>query len=440
MSRCKKLVMLSMLFALWSGSVDFLAASELIPVPTQASEAADLELNLLVQQFILSQDEAQSESLLKEVLGNKGLTVPKVEALLREGKLYPPTSSTGSLHKDIQVAGYNMSYALYVPKDYDSKKAYPLIVCLHGAGFVGDSYIDRWQPRLGDDVILVCPTIGNGAWWSPEGEALVMKTLDTILTQYHINTEKIFLTGMSNGGIGVYLIGMFHAQRFAAISPMASGIPEEVFPFLKNFSSTGIYIIHGANDQVMPVRLSQEVTAYLKKEKIPFIYREHGKEHPQAGGHFFPREELPALVEWFNAQRRITDPAQLTFVADQVHRAPYYWVEINETEGRIADVQKSILTNEEVELVKAGAFASLKAEISENVVKVTTDRINRFTLFFNNRLIDFSKPVRVMANGKKVFEGRFTQSPEFLLQEAKRRSDEITFYSASVVIDLNKKQ
>ncbi len=437
MNKFKIVLVVMIAWFIGPGNMDHLFATELIPVPKNSEENADLELNLLIQQYLLSQDSVQSESLLKEIIENKRLTISKAEMFLRDGKLYPPNSHKGSLHKEIRVGEHEMSYALYVPKDYDSKKAYPLIVCLHGAGFVGDSYIDRWQPRLGDNVILVCPTIGNGAWWSPEGEQLVMKTVEAVLSQYHIDTERIFLTGMSNGGIGVYLIGMFHAHRFAAISPMASGIPEEVFPFLKNFAPTGIYIIHGANDQVMPVRLSQEVTAYLKKEKIPFVYREHGKEHPRAGGHFFPREELPALVSWFNAQRRMADPAQLTFVADKIHLAPYYWVEINETNGRIADVQKSIFTNEEVELVKAGAFASLEAEITDNEVEVTTDRVTRFTLFFNNRLIDFSKPVRVVANGKKVFEGRVNESMEFFLKEAKRRGDGITFYTHSVVIDLN---
>ncbi|MFQ5588238.1 MAG: alpha/beta hydrolase-fold protein [Nitrospiria bacterium] len=427
MTRGKKIWLFVLWLAVWPGAVDFAAGAD-----------AGEELNLLVQQFILSEDAAQSEGLLKEILKDKSLTVQKAETLLKWGRLYPPEPHTGSLHKDIRVAGYDMSYALYVPKDYDPKKAYPLVVCLHGAGFVGDAYIDRWQPRLGDDVILVCPTIGAGAWWSPQGERLVMKTIESVTSQYRVDTRKIFLTGMSNGGIGVYLIGMFYANRFAAISPMASGIPEEVFPFLKNFSSAGIYIIHGANDQVMPVRLSQEITAYLKKEGIPFIYREHGKEHPRAGGHFFPREELPALVKWLNAQRRIADPAQLTFVADRVHRDPYYWVEINETVGKIADVQKSIFTNEEVELVKKGAFASLSAEIEGNAVNVTTERVGHFTLFFNDRLIDFSKPVRVTANGKKVFEGRLTESAAFMLKEAKRRADDVSFYTASVVIDLAK--
>ncbi len=412
-----------------------------VTVEVKAEETTHLseDFNLLVQQYLLSNDPQQSAAFLKDVLAHPKLTLSKLEDAIKTGRVYPVKPSTGALHKSIEVAGYEMSYAMHVPKNYDAKKSYPLIICLHGAGFVGDSYIDRWQSRLGSDVILVCPTIQGGAWWSAQGENLVLDVMDAVSFEYHVNPEKVFLTGMSNGGIGVYLVGMFHADRFAAISPMAGGIPDEIFPFLKNFFSTGIYIIHGAHDQVMPVRLSQDLSAYLRDAGISHTYREHGKEHPQAGGHFFPREELPALVKWFDAQRRIETPARIESVRDVNHLAPFYWTEINQTAGRVADVQKSLFNNDEIELVKNGAFASLMAEIEGNTVNVESEYVGQFTLFFNNRLVDFSKPVRIIVNGKPYFEGRLAESPSFLLEEAKRRGDRVSLYSASVQIDLSKK-
>ena len=427
------------LFVLFMGVQELVdAGAEPGGDPLLVSEAVSSEgdLNLLVQQYLFSENQKQSEDLLKEILAHKEATLLTLEMLLRDGRLYPPEPNRGSLHRSITVSGYETSYAMHVPQNYNAKTAYPLIVCLHGAGFVGDSYIDRWQSRLGANAILVCPTMANGAWWSPEGEQLVLKVIDEISLEYHINPDKIFLTGMSNGGIGVYLIGMFHADRFAGISPMAGGIPNEIFPFLKNFSNTGIYIIHGAHDQVMPVTLSREASDYLKKTGISYTYREHGQEDPSAGGPCFPREELPDLVKWFERQDRMETPARVMSVRDAVHLAPFYWTEMNQTEGKVVDVQKSILSNDEVELVKAGAFAGLTAEIDGNQVTVISERVSRFTLFFNNRLIDFSKPVRVVVNGQKRFEGPLTESATFLLKEAKRRQDGISFYTASVTVDL----
>ncbi|MFQ5598356.1 MAG: alpha/beta hydrolase-fold protein [Nitrospiria bacterium] len=401
-----------------------------------SSQEATEALNLLVQQFLLSNSEQQSQTFLKEILGHQGASIRRLEKLIRSGGLYPPDPPVGSLHHSINVGGHAMSYALYVPKSYNPASSYPLVVCLHGAGFVGDAYIERWVSRLEEKMLILCPTIGAGAWWSSLGEALVMRALESVLLKYHVDPDRIFLTGMSNGGIGAYLVGIFHSDRFAAIAPMAAGIPDEIFPYLKNFSTTGLYIIHGEKDQVMPVALSRKVSNYLKNEAIPHTYREHDKEHPMAGGHFFPKDELPALIDWLHRQQRISDPAKVVSVRDKTHLMPYFWTEINETSGKIADIQRSIFENEDVELVKAGAFPFLIAEVEGNHVRIDSSRVKKATLFFNDRLIDFSKSVIITAKGRTLFEGKLTESTAFLLGEAKRRKDRNSFYTASVEIDL----
>jgi len=423
--------------AILSISILFLHFSPAILKASAANEPKqEDELNLLVQQFLLSEDEKQSEAFLKEILADPKATLTRLEEMIQNGQIYSPDAYVGSLHNEVQVGGKEMSYALYVPKDYDPALAYPLIVCLHGAGFNGDSYIDRWQSRLGEKSLLVCPSIMGGAWWSSEGEALVLAALEDVTSRYHIDAKRIFLTGMSNGGIGAYLLGMLHADRFSAISPMAGGIPDEIFPYLKNFSVTALYIIHGSSDQVMPVELSRKASEYMKKKGIPHVYREHGKEHPRAGGHFFPREELPALITWFNRQQRIADPAEVISVRDESHLLPFFWTEINETEGEVADLQRSLFEEKDVALVRSGAFPSVHAILDGNEITVSTHLVKKVTLFLNRRLIDFSKPLFITSNHQQRLEVNLTESIEFLLKEAKRRRDRTSLYSASVVIEL----
>lgn len=408
------------------------------PASETAQALSQEDLNPLVQQYLASEDSSQSEALLKEIQEKKGVTVERVEQAIQSG-IYPPDPNVGALHLDLKIKGEPADYALYVPETYDPATAYPLIVCLHGAGFTGDSYLERWQARLGEKSILACPTMMGGAWWSPGGEALVMEVIKSVQSKYHIDPDRVYLTGMSNGGIGTYLIGMFHADRFAAISPMASGIPDEIFPFLRNFSSTGIYIIHGAQDEVMPVLLSRKISEYLKEQQISYTYREHDRLHPMAGGHFFPKEELPELVAWFEGQRRQPYPARVVSIRDSEHLQPFYWTEINEAQGEIADVFGSIFDQEEAERVKQGAFSSLTAEVKENRVDVKSERVEKYTLFFNRWLVDFSKPVVVYTNGQKSFEGRLSEGVVPLLKEAKRRDDRGALYTASVTINLKSK-
>ncbi len=426
--RCVFALLLALLFS---------GLASVIPVASAADKTLQKDpLNLLVQDFLLSEDEQQSEALLKKILVHPKATIDDLEEMIQDGQLYPAKPYVGSLHNEVQVGDKEMSYALYVPTDYDPAQSYPLIVCLHGAGFNGDAYIDRWLPRLGEKSILLCPSIRGGAWWTPEGEALVLAALEVVTARYHVDATRIFLTGMSNGGIGAYLLGMFHADRFSAISPMAGGIPDEIFPYLKNFSTSSLYIIHGASDQVMPVELSRKVNAYLEKEGIHHVYREHNREHPMAGGHFFPKEELPALLSWFDEQRRIADPAQVASVRDQSHLQPFYWTEINETKGEVADLQRSLFDENDAGLVRSGAFPSITAGIEGNKIAVVSHLVKKATLFFNRRLIDYSKPIVIISNRRR-FEFELTESAEFLLREAKRRKDRNALYSASVTIDLS---
>ncbi|HET8760888.1 MAG TPA: prolyl oligopeptidase family serine peptidase, partial [Nitrospiria bacterium] len=199
-----------------------------------------------------------------------------------------------------QVGNRTFHYALYVPDSYRAERAYPLVICLHGAGFGGETYIERWEPRLKDGFLLACPTIKDAAWWTRDAEALVMAVLAEVSRTYWVDPDRVFLTGMSNGGTGVFVIGLNHADRFAALVPMASALPRGLYPLLENGRQSRFYIIHGARDEVMPVKYSRDLVSYLQRNGFQIVYREHEKEHPLAGGHFFPQEELPDLVEWLS--------------------------------------------------------------------------------------------------------------------------------------------
>jgi hypothetical protein len=303
-------------------------------------------------------------------------------------------------------------------------------------GFNGDAYLERWETRLGEGYLLACPTLEEGAWWTLRGEALVLAVMREVAMRYPVDPNRIFLTGMSNGGIGTYLIGIYDADRFAAIAPMAAGIPKEIFPFLKNFEKTPVYIIHGAKDQVMPVTLSREIYAYLEKLGYPVVYREHDQTHPMAGGHFFPKEEIPRLVEWLSKQRRDPYPREVLSVRDVDHLDRFYWTKINQLSEEIASVAASVTDREESRRVVRGEFARLAAKLSGNTIRVDTDRVARFTLYLHPKLVDFGKPVVVMANGEKRFEGRIEPDLTVLLKEARGRQDPAMLFEAQVAIDL----
>ncbi|MGV7229966.1 MAG: hypothetical protein ACQ9IQ_15075, partial [Nitrospirales bacterium] len=243
------------------------------------------------------------------------------------------------------------------------------------------------------------------------------------------------LTGMSNGGIGAWIIGMHHADLFAGIAPMASGIDDVLFPFVENLTHTPVYVIHGAEDQVMPVQLSRDLVQEMKRLGISHLYREHQWTHPHAGGHFFPRQELPLLITWFDQQHRTPLPRQISIVRDATHLTPLSWVRIDSTE-QIAAFTENLIDSRD-EYITGMIYAKLHAEITDpNTIVVNTVRVKRYTLFLNDALVDFSQPIVVKTNGVTSFEGVVSPSIKTLLQEARQRADVHILYSAKLAINL----
>jgi pimeloyl-ACP methyl ester carboxylesterase len=395
------------------------------------------ELSSQIFAYLDEPDAALAEQRLQQVLGRADATVPDVRRIIEIGRSYGAQRVGTMPDESILVRDRSYHYALSVPSAYEPANAYGLVVCLHGAGFTGEAYLDRWQSRLGDAYVLVCPTYPAGAWYTRRAEELVLAVIRAVQARYHIDPDRVFLTGMSNGGIGAWLIGMHHAPTFAGIAPMASGLDDVLMPFLANLRNTPVYIIHGAKDRVMPVDLSRAIARELAALGYAHTYREHDREHPMAGGHYFPREELPDLVRWLHRQRRDPLPTRLTVVREASRFQPFGWLRIDATD-RIAAFSDD-LVNKRDDHIKNRDYAKVDAIIaSANRIEVKAERVQRYSLFLNDRLIDVAKPVTVITNGAVTFEGPVTPSVETMLRQAKLRQDPGQIFSVHLTMAVPK--
>jgi len=380
------------------------------------------EVVKLVRDYLHADD--QEASRLLPTLPER--PIAELESALRHilEESYQEPVPTGKLPgQAIRVGTDLMSYGLYVPPSYEASRPYPLIICLHGLGFDGDVYLDRWEPRVGEDYLLACPTLEEGDWWTRQGEDLVLAVLSKVSREYHVDPDRVFLTGMSNGGIGTFFIGLNHPDRFAALIPMAAVFPSALFPLLDSAKDLPFYLIHGAKDQVMPVKYSRDVAAYLDQKGYQVVYREHEYEHPIAGGHFFPKEELADLLEWLKTQHRRGGLRELVVVRDRDHSGRAYWVRINEIAPEAGSFWESEHDRDESRRLQEGAYARITAKATGNTFFVTSERVVRYSLLLYRDLVDFERPIRVVTNGRTSFEGRVQPDPSILLKEARQRPD-----------------
>ena len=390
----------------------------------------------LVNEYVETSDSDKATAVLADILQHPEAGVNTVENILKTGRVYgaQPVGLQPSI--PMHVHGRTFRYGLYVPSTYEPTKAHALVLCLHGAGFTGDAYLERWQTRLDEGYLVACPTLSQGNWWTREAADVVLATLRAVQSRYHVDPNRIFLTGMSNGGIGVYVVGSHYAPLFAGLAPMAGGLDEVLLPFLENLRHTPVYLIHGTQDQVMPVELSRTIAQELTRLGYPFTYREHDRTHPVAGGHYFPREELPDLVGWFGTHRRDPFPKRVTVVRDATHLSHFAWVRIDATD-RIAAFSDNLIDRRD-DAIKQRVYAKLDVEIvGPNRIEVRTERVRRYSLFLNQDLVDLAQPITVLTNGRVSYEGTLTPSMATLLREARQRHDRALLFPAMLTLPVD---
>ena len=388
-----------------------------------------------VFQYLDATDSEEADRILKDVQTHPSASIERVGGIIRTGRVYESQPTGMFPEQQVTVRGRAYPLSLSIPATYDPAKSVGLVICLHGAGFTGDAYLERWRGRLGEGYLLACPTYPSGAWFTRRAEELVLATIRDLRARYHVDPNRIFLTGMSNGGIGAWLIGMHHAPLFAGIAPMASGLDDVLMPFLANLRNTPIYIIHGAKDQVMPVDLSRSISRELETLGYSHVYREHEREHPMAGGHYFPKEELPDLVMWLDGQRRGPLPTRLTVVREASHFQAFSWLRLESTDP-IAAFSEDLVDQRDTRITRR-EYAKLDAAIVDtNRIEVSAERVWRYSIFLNDQLVDLSKPVTVVTNGQVSFKGVVTPSLETLLRQARLRQDPRELFSVQLTITI----
>lgn len=170
-----------------------------------------------------------------------------------------------------------LGYLFNLPEGYSvkSEKKWPLIMFLHGVGERGTDLRKvkvHGIPKIAATYskfpfIAVSPQCPENAWWPQYTEALI-KLLDEIVANYHVDTERVYLTGLSMGGFGTWHLGVEHPDRFAALAPIcggghwAQGFPERA----AELKEMPIWAFHGAKDDVVPLEQQQALVDVLKDE------------------------------------------------------------------------------------------------------------------------------------------------------------------------------
>ena len=202
--------------------------------------------------------------------------------LTQDGKIPEPTatgdSAVGFIHRERN--DQRSDYSLYVPESYQADRQWPLIICLHGGYGEGYEYIWTWlRPARSRGYILLSPKSLDVTWTMTPNSIdtrSILRMLDEVAGQYSIDRSRLFLTGLSDGGIMTYLLGIERHEMFTGIAPVAGALHPMVDPLLR--AKTGrevpIFVVHGVHDFIFPVTFTRQTNELLKSLGYNLKYQE----------------------------------------------------------------------------------------------------------------------------------------------------------------------
>jgi phospholipase/carboxylesterase len=213
----------------------------------------------------------------------------------------PRPQDTGLMHA-ANSRDERGGFSLLVPETYTPDVPHPLVVALHGGSGHGRMFVWNWvREARARGLIIACPTSTGGTWalGGPDQDTPRLAAMvGFVRERWNIDTGRMLLTGMSDGGSFSLLTGLQAESPFTHLAPVAAGF----HPLMAQMGDADrvdglpIYIVHGARDWMFPVELAHQSQAALSALGARVTYRE-----VEDLAHVYPRDENAALADWLMA-------------------------------------------------------------------------------------------------------------------------------------------
>ena len=173
-------------------------------------------------------------------------------------------------------------YAICVPDNYDAKIPLPVVLFLHGSGQVGTDNKKQLEIGLGPAIrksgmpfpfIGVFPQSRDGSWLATSADGKrALAILGAVEREFVTDTGRVYLTGVSMGGEGVWSLAAAQPKRFAAIVPVCGGGDPKHAEALKGVPC---WAFHGDADEVVPVQATRDLVRAITRAGGRAQYQEY---------------------------------------------------------------------------------------------------------------------------------------------------------------------
>lgn len=205
--------------------------------------------------------------IVATIVGSVLSTATLAQQEPQEEKVEPDLVKTSLPAQVIKFDGLERTYRVFVPSSYNAHKTVPLLVLLHGGGSDGRQLV-RFTGfnRIAEDegMIVVTPD-GIEKHWNDgrvstgylaheqnvDDVGFISKLIDLLKQQYRIDSRRVYVSGISNGGMMTFRLGIELPEKIAAIAPVVAALPEPLARLSSTNRPIPAVIINGTEDPLV---------------------------------------------------------------------------------------------------------------------------------------------------------------------------------------------
>jgi predicted esterase len=264
-------------------------------------------------------------------------------------------------------------YALFLPKKFNPRKKYPLVISLHGAGsnhrlnlrrvfgksnLQGETDVEatRYFPEWRDlDYIVASPLARGSMGYQGIAEKDVYDVLADVRKRFPIDEDRVYLTGLSMGGGGTMWLGLSRPDIWAALAPVCPAPPPDTADLAPNVLNVPVHFFQGGADPVVKPDGTQEWAKRLENLGTKVEYTEY----PGVGHNSWENAYKDgAIFNWFAQFRRNRYPDRVRFSTSRYKYDSAYWVRIDKlTPGTLAGIDAKFASPNRLEITTSGLGA-----------------------------------------------------------------------------------
>ena len=356
--------------------------------------------------------------------------IADVERLIAEA--FPgPDRRVGFQHGiQVRARGEEWTYSARISKAAAKSRALVPLVLDAGHGSLADAkekdvedVMENWLRTAGatDDVVYVRTRVIDRLStdqryddWSKKSRPPKKENLDTIAAvllevvrdaclRFPIDPDRVHLVGVSQTGFWAWHLAAFAPERFASVAPMSS-VTWHVSKLLPALRKLPIYVLHGTADAKCKFGPAEATVASLNAlgGDVTFLVEDGGEHIARTWLRW--REGWPKMA---TRHRGVQKEVSRVFLSAE---RPYVgWLSGSGLDDGGFDT--------------SAAIGTLAGTIEGQEIRVTSEGFDSVTIHLGSMLVDLAKPVRVVVNGKKKYEGTPKPSARDALDTASERGD-----------------